>query len=129
MSFRLANTFVRAVLRSPAHRLLGDSLVLVTYTGRRSGSTFTIPVMYAEDGGDLLVYVGHSLEKVWWRNLRKAANVRVRVRGRELAGTGAAIPGTPEIESVYLERFPRAVKSLEVDESPIFVRISGLHPV
>lgn len=129
MSFRLANSFVRAVLRSPAHRLLSDSLVLVTYTGRRSGRSFTIPVMYAEDGDDLLVYVGHSVEKVWWRNLRRAASVGVRVRGRELAGTGAAIPATPEIESVYLGRFPKTAKSLEADASPIFVRISGLHPV
>jgi len=79
--FKVANPFVRAILRSPLHRMLSGSLLLVTYTGRKSGRTYTIPVMYAEAGNDLLVYVGRSSEKVWWRNLKDVASVRVRSEG------------------------------------------------
>jgi hypothetical protein len=47
----------------------------------------------------------------------------------ETAAHRRSHPGTPEIESVYLERFPKTAKSLEADASRIFVRISDLHPV
>ena len=49
---RFINPFVKAVLRSPVHRLLSGSLVLLTYTGRRSGRRYTLPVMYAEQGSE-----------------------------------------------------------------------------
>ena len=125
---RLGNPFVRALLRSPLHRLLSASLVLVTYTGRRSGRTFTIPVMYAEEDGSLLVYVGRSDKKVWWRNLSGGTPVRVRVRGQQRSGTGTALSGDGELRARYLARFPRAAASLEADPAPIFVRITGVTP-
>jgi deazaflavin-dependent oxidoreductase (nitroreductase family) len=125
----VSNPFVRAILRSPLHGMPSSSLLLVTYTGRKSGQTYTIPVMYAEGREDLLVYVGHSSKKVWWRNLKDAARVRVRLRGTDLEGTGAAISGTEELRATYLKRSPRAAKSLDADEAPIFVRITALRPI
>jgi hypothetical protein len=125
---RFGNTFVRALLRSPLHRLLSGSLLLVTYTGRQSGRTFTIPVMYVQDEVELVVYVGRSSDKVWWRNLRGGAQVSVRLRGRELTGTGSAVPGSAELQKRYLSRFPRASQSLTADPAPIFVRMTGLRP-
>ncbi len=38
----LGNPFVRALLRSRLHGLLSGSLLLVTYTGRKTGRTFAI---------------------------------------------------------------------------------------
>jgi hypothetical protein len=118
---------VRAVLRSPLHGLLSGSLPLVTYTGRKSGRTFTIPVMYVEDADGILVYVGRSAEKVWWRDLRGGAPVGVRLCGRDLRGTGIAERDGAELRRRYLARFPRAVMSL-TDAAPVFVRIAGLSP-
>ena len=123
---RFGNTFVRAILRSPLHRLLSGSLLLVTYTGRRSGRTFTIPVMYVQDGYDLLVYVGRSVRKVWWRNLRGGARVRVRLRGQKLEGTGTPVRGDAGVRERYLSRFPRAARPLAADPAPIFVRMTRL---
>ena len=64
------NAVVRAILRSPAHRLLSGRLLLLTYTGGRSGAEHTIPVAYVRDGDGLLVTVGWPERKVWWRSLR-----------------------------------------------------------
>ncbi len=124
----LGNPFVRALLRSRLHGILSGSLLLVTYTGRRTGRTFTIPVLYAEDGADLLVFVGRSAEKVWWRNLSGGAPVHVRLRGRELAGTATAVVGDPELGERYVARFPRAERSLAGDPAPVFVCITDLRP-
>ena len=41
------NSFVLAVLRSPAHRLLSGMAVELRYTGRRSGRRYVLPVQYA----------------------------------------------------------------------------------
>ncbi|MGE5408195.1 MAG: nitroreductase/quinone reductase family protein [Syntrophothermus sp.] len=81
-----------AVLRSPAHRLLSGSLLLLTVTGRRSGRRHTLPVGYARDGDLVYVLVGRYRAKRWWRNLIEPAPVRVRLRGEEIAGSAQAFP-------------------------------------
>lgn len=79
------NPVVRAVLRSPAHRLLSGGLLLLTYTGRRSGAAYTIPVGYRRDGTALLITVGWPERKLWWRSLREpGAAVTARVRGEDV---------------------------------------------
>lgn len=40
----LVNPAVRAVLRSRGHRLLSGNLLLLDYTGRRTGHRFILPV-------------------------------------------------------------------------------------
>ena len=83
---RTGNPVVRALLRSPLHPLLSRRLALISYTGRRSGREWTIPVGYALNGDRVTIAVGAAEHKRWWRNLRGGAPVRVRIRGRERAG-------------------------------------------
>jgi hypothetical protein len=40
----------------------------VTYTGRRSGRTFTIPVGYKRDDDVVTIGVRFPDAKTWWRN-------------------------------------------------------------
>lgn len=37
---RIGNQFVAALLRSPLHRALSGSLILISYRGRKSGREF-----------------------------------------------------------------------------------------
>jgi deazaflavin-dependent oxidoreductase (nitroreductase family) len=124
---RFGNLLVIGLLRSPLHRLASGSLLLITYRGRRSGRRFTIPVMYAERGGTLTVFVGRSEGKQWWRNLRGGAEVEVRLRGRRLRGQ-AEVVGDSAAGETYLDRYPRARTAIEADASPAFVHISALTP-
>ncbi len=102
---RLYNPVVTAILRSPLHGLTGNSVMLLTYRGRRSGDVFTTPISYVRDGGDLLAVA--SRDHAWWKNLRGGARVRVRLRGQELEGTGRALEG--EAGEEVLLRVLRAV--------------------
>ena len=88
---KLYNPIVVAILRSPLHGLMSNSVMLLTYRGRRSGRAFTTPISYVRDGEDLLAVA--SRDHAWWRNLRGGAPVRVRLRGRELRGTGRLLEG------------------------------------
>lgn len=126
---RMVNPVVRAILRSPAHRLLSGSTILLSFTGRRTGRTYTTPVMYAPDGDDLVVLVGHPERKTWWHNLRAAARVRVLIAGREIPAEGVVLDTLTHPADVinalhaYGRRFPRAVPGEEPGPAVVFVRL------
>jgi len=87
----VVNPSLRGLLRSPLHGLASGRLALITVTGRRSGQSFTIPVMYQRDGDRVTVVVGWPQRKRWWRNLRDGgAPVRVRLAGVEHSGHATA---------------------------------------
>lgn len=84
------NRVLRGLLRSPLHRFASGRLALITVTGRRSGREYTFPVLYSQDGERVTIQVGWPESKVWWRNLRDGAGVRLRLRGEERTGHARA---------------------------------------
>ncbi|HEX9122652.1 MAG TPA: nitroreductase/quinone reductase family protein [Actinomycetota bacterium] len=117
---RVANPVLRWVLRSRMHRLASGSLMLITLHGRRTGRAYTIPVQYAEDGGQVIVYPGRPGRKVWWKNLEGGVPVTFRIRGRETAGTAHVVREPSAVAdglAVFLARFPSAARSLGVPKS------------
>lgn len=89
----LPNRVPAAILRSPLHRLLSRTTLLLGFTGRRSGTRYATPVNYLRVGDELLV----TTDSPWWRNLRNAAPVEVRLRGRSLAATASAVVDPEEV--------------------------------
>jgi hypothetical protein len=89
---RTGNRLVRGLLRSPLHPLAWSRrLALVTYTGRRSGRRYTIPVGYRQTGDEVTIGVEWPARKVWWRNLRgEGAPVELRLRGEARRGHARA---------------------------------------
>ena len=80
----LFNPIVKTVLRSPLHGLLSRQLLLITFTGRKSGKVFTTPATYEQKGEEtLLLRIGYP----WWKNLRDDAAVRVHLCGKERSAT------------------------------------------
>lgn len=63
----VVNPLLTLLLRSPLHGLVSDHLMLLTVTGRRSGTEYTFPVGYERDDGTVYV-ISHSTN--WWKNLR-----------------------------------------------------------
>jgi deazaflavin-dependent oxidoreductase (nitroreductase family) len=82
---RYLNPFMRLVLGSRAHGMMSSQLMLLSFTGRKTGRAYTTPVSYVREGTDLLVPGGGA----WWKNL---ASGGARVR---LQGTWQAV--TPEV--------------------------------
>ncbi|MEV4314789.1 nitroreductase/quinone reductase family protein [Actinocrispum sp. NPDC049592] len=52
----------------PIGRLLRRGLTVVTYTGRRSGRTFSTPVGFRRKGDEVTISVMLPDAKNWWRN-------------------------------------------------------------
>jgi hypothetical protein len=65
----LVNAPVAAMATSPRFgKLLNRNIAMLTYTGRRSGRTFSIPVAYRRSGDNVVISVNLPEAKTWWRN-------------------------------------------------------------
>lgn len=72
-------------------RLLDRNITMLTYTGRRSGRTFSVPVSYRRLGNDVVIAVGMPEAKTWWRNFVNAGGpVTLRFEGADHAGHAVA---------------------------------------
>jgi hypothetical protein len=77
--FASANAVVRPLLRSPLHRILSGRLMLLSYTGGKTGNQYTFATGYFPwDGGDVLV----SSSANWPKRLAKARDVRLLIKGQ-----------------------------------------------
>ena len=84
----LANAIATAILRSPWHGMRSNQLLLLTFTGRKSGKEFTTPIRYVQEGETLQMTVVYP----WWKNLVGEATVRVLLRGEMRTGTAEVLP-------------------------------------
>lgn len=94
--YRIINPIMALLLRSPLHSLLSKSLMLLSFTGRKSGKRYSVPVGYMQAGQDLFVFT-HSK---WGKNLSGGVPVTLRLRGRNVAGTATLIADRAKIAEI-----------------------------
>jgi hypothetical protein len=115
---RLASPALRVALRSPAHWPVSGRLLLLSVTGRRTGTTYTFPVRYHRDGDLLKVITANN----WWRNLRDGPTpVTVWLRGRRRAATARAHHGDDTVAAElpdFLARNPALAKMYGIPRAP-----------
>jgi len=102
---------VARILRSPLHGVLSGGLLLLTYSGRRSGRRITLPVGYQRKGETVTVLASRARRKQWWRNFAEPQRVELRLHGRERTGEARLVPGESEefraaVEATF-QRLPR----------------------
>ena len=107
--FAIINPIVGFLLRSPIHGFWSDSLMLITFRGRKSQREFSTPVRYVRD--EAMVRCFTSAENRWWRNMRGGAEVTLRINGKDGRYIATAIEDdSSEIKEQllhYLEKFPQ----------------------
>jgi len=113
---KLYNPLMKWLLRSPLHGLISGMYLLITFTGRKSGRSYTTPVEYCRDGTDVIFLT--APERVWWRNLKGGAPVTLRVQGQDLAGTASATLGDVDAfvagMRAYFRKYPRRTGMLKI---------------
>jgi hypothetical protein len=88
----LVNRVATALITSPRWgRIVGLRLTTISYTGRRSGRTITLPVGYRRRGEDILIGVAMPDGKNWWRNFTgEGAPLTILLAGAERPGHAVA---------------------------------------
>ena len=88
----LFNAPITALAASPRFgALLRRSITTITYTGRRSGRTFNIPVAYNRRGDEIDIVANMPDAKTWWRNfVGEGGPVTLTLDDAERAGHAVA---------------------------------------
>jgi hypothetical protein len=103
--FKVMNPIMKRLLRSPLHRLLSGTLMLVTYTGCKTGKQYTIPIGYFVWGqGELMSFSSAR----WWTNLRSSPPVTLLLKGRRVQ----AMPTVIEQREVVIDTLEEFIKRL-----------------
>ena len=83
------NPMMIMLLKSPLHRIISNGILLITFTGRKSGKSFSTPTNYLRDGN--VLWILSWRDRKWWRNLRGGTTVNVLLAGKSLEGRGLVI--------------------------------------
>jgi len=114
---RVVNVPMRAVLRLPFRTPLSANLMLISYTGVKSGKAYLQPVSYARDGETLLTPGGGR----WTLNLKGGREVTLRLRGRNVAARADLVSDPAEVErllGVIAVGNPRATRYIPLPRRP-----------
>lgn len=110
---RAVNVPMRAVLSLPVATPLSANLMLVSYTGRKTGKAYRQPVSYVRDGEVLLTPGGGR----WTLNLAGGRAATIRLRGRAVAARAELVTDAAEVErllGVIAEKNPRAARFVPI---------------
>ena len=109
------NDFMSWILRSPFHCMLSNNTMLITVTGRKTGKTYTTPVNYYEEGGNLWIIT--SRDRTWWRNVQGGADVKLLLKRKPVNGFAEAELDSKAVETHmcdYVKRMPQAAKPMGI---------------
>jgi hypothetical protein len=115
---KVVNVPMRTVLGMPFPTPLGGNLMLISYTGRKTGKAYRQPVSYARDGKDVLLTPGGGR---WTLNLRDGKPIRIRLRGRDVAARPELVTdpaGVEHLLDVIGRENPRAAKFVPIPRQP-----------
>jgi hypothetical protein len=109
----VVNTMVRLILRSPLQGLLNQTMLLLTYTGRKSGKRYQIPLGYRREGNRVILVAGNP----WWVNVAHGAAVTLWLAGEELQGFALPVAEKAQAAAALtalIERMPHLAKMYDV---------------
>jgi deazaflavin-dependent oxidoreductase (nitroreductase family) len=92
--FKVINVPMRLILSLPFATPLSRNLMLLSFTGRKTGKRYRQPVSYVPDGDTLLTPGGGK----WKLNLREDQPVWVRLRGRDVLLRPEFVTDVDEVE-------------------------------
>lgn len=113
---KIANPFVKLILRSSLHGWMSANVLLITYRGRKSGKEYILPLQYVQDGNNIYIVPGYAEKKTWWRNLKGGMDVQLNLKGRTISGHGILLEPEADAEEIfkafglYLQHFPPSAK-------------------
>src|SRR5690606_12067327 len=95
--FNVVNPALNRLLCSPLHGVMSDILMILHFTGRKSGRRYDLPVGYAGDGRRFYV----STDKRWCHNLRGGREIELTHRGKRTSAFADVIDDPEAMAEAY----------------------------
>ena len=111
MANNLANSFMKLILNSPLHPLLGARFAVITVEGHKSGKRYSLPINVNPEGAGWTVI--SMRERTWWRNLRGGQPATLQLAGRQRMVRGEVLEAPPDVAhglAGLFARFPGHAK-------------------
>jgi len=93
---KLVNPLIKLMLNSPLHRQISRRLMLLYFTGRKTGKHYSTPVGYVQQRDKMFVFTHSS----WRNNFKQSAPVKMRIQGKDIHGTARWIHDTAQIKQM-----------------------------
>ena len=103
------------LIRSPIHGFVSKSMLVIGYTGRKSGKRYETPVNYVRAGDDLLVTSYRN--RNWWRNMLGGAPVTLWLMRKQIQASAEAYSDLVDVTcylQAYLDQVPQQGKYFNV---------------
>ena len=94
--FKIMNPLMKLMLQSPLHGGMSKRLMVLYFTGRKTGKQYATPVGYVREGSSILVFT-HS---AWRNNFKDTAPVKMRIRGKDVCGTARLVTDPLRIQQM-----------------------------
>lgn len=85
------NGVLKKLLQSRFHGLASKGLMVISWSGRKTGKRFSTPVGYQLDGEAVVVLISKPAEKGWWKNFRSPWPAELTLKGEELTMMGTVV--------------------------------------
>jgi deazaflavin-dependent oxidoreductase (nitroreductase family) len=111
----IGNFFVKTLVNSPLHPILGESFAVITLTGRKTGKRISTPINTACVDGVLTVISLRS--RTWWRNLRGGQIASLRQAGRNYPVRAEVVEDPGKVANLlekYFTQFPGYAKYYDI---------------
>ena len=94
--FKLLNPLMRLMLNSPLHGRMSERVMILSFTGRKTGKHYATPVAYTRKGSEVIV-VSFS---PWGNNFKDPAPVQMRIQGKIVNGMARLVSDPAQIKQM-----------------------------
>ena len=109
------NKIIVPLLKSRLHGLMSKGTVLLTFTGRKSGRVYTVPVNYVAVGGHYLST--SQRDRTWWRNLGNGEVITLVVRGETIQAASYVVDDALGVQAglqAVIQQNPRYARYFKI---------------
>ena len=90
------NWAIKPLMASPFRGVLSSYVVLMKFTGRKSGQVFITPVGYNKFDNSFLIALSDTKNRKWWLNYREPWPMELQYKGSWVRGTAVVLPAGSE---------------------------------
>lgn len=107
------NRIMKTILHLPLlHRMMSGMILVIKFTGRKTGNHYETPVGYHQHGDTILMLTKRF--RKWWHNFEDEAPVTLRLKGQDVQAHAEALTDPDTIVPILTEMIAEVPREAEI---------------